>query len=121
MADKGRGNPKDLSYSQRNKSAEKQVASYSLKHLTFPPLGSLSNVILLDFAKAFDKLPHQRLLNKLKYYRIRGCTLHWIGSFLSDKKQRALVEGMSSDIADMNFGVPRGTLMGPHIIPCQHQ
>jgi hypothetical protein len=40
------------------------------------------DIILLDFSKAFDKVPHKRLLNKLNYYGIRSNTLQWIYSFL---------------------------------------
>ena len=46
------------------------------------------NVILLDFAKAFDKVPHQRLLYKLSFYGIRGDTLKWIEAFLGHRKQQ---------------------------------
>ena len=75
--------------------------------------GKQIDVILLDFAKAFDKVPHQRLLHKFHYYGIRGSTLNWIESFLSDRKQHVLVEGTMSSVADVDSGVPQGTLMGP--------
>lgn len=84
-----------------------QDLTYSLSN------GNQIESILLDFAKAFDKLPHQRRLYKLNYYGIRGCTLHWIESFLSDRKRRLLIEGMSSNIADVNSGVPQDTVLGP--------
>ena len=74
--------------------------------------GNQIEFILLHFATAFDKVPHQCLLHKQNYYGIRDCTLHWIGSFLSDRKRRVLVKGMSSNIADVNSGVPKGTVMG---------
>jgi hypothetical protein len=48
------------------------------------------DIILLDFSKAFDKVPHKKLLNKLDYYGIRSNTLQWIYSFLHDRKQPAL-------------------------------
>ena len=49
--------------------------------------GEQVDVILLDFAKAFDKVPHSRLLYKLDYYGIRDQTNTWIKAFLSDRKQ----------------------------------
>ena len=49
------------------------------------------DAILLDFAKAFDKVPHKRLLSKLTSYGITGNTHNWITSFLSNRKQRVSV------------------------------
>lgn len=46
------------------------------------------DVILLDFSKAFDRVPHQRLLAKLNYYGIGGHTNFWIRAFLSNRTQR---------------------------------
>ena len=51
------------------------------------------DVILLDFAKAFDKVPFQRLLLKLNYYCIRDNTFKWIPSFLHERTKQVLVEG----------------------------
>ena len=59
------------------------------------------DVILLDFSKAFDRVPHQRLLHKLECYRVRGDTIHWIQSFLSYRKQEVLLEGVTSAEADV--------------------
>ena len=71
------------------------------------------DVILLDFAKAFDKVPHQRLLHKLDYYGVRNSTLCWIESFLHHRKQLVLLNGTKSSEADVLYGVPQGTVLGP--------
>ena len=71
------------------------------------------DVILLDFAKAFDKVPFQRLLLKLNFYGIRDNTLQWISSFLHGRTQQVLVEGSTSEKLDVLSGVPQGTVLGP--------
>ena len=71
------------------------------------------DIILLDFAKAFDKVPHQRLLHKLSYYGVRGENLQWVESFLRNRKQRVLLDGKESAQADVTSGVPQGTVNGP--------
>ena len=71
------------------------------------------DIILLDFAKAFDKVPHQRLLYKLNYYGVRGPTLQWVQSFLSQRTQQVLLDGSCSSQADVISGVPQGTVLGP--------
>jgi len=71
------------------------------------------DAILLDFSKAFDKVPHQRLAQKLHHYGIRGNLLHWVQSFLSDRSQRVLVEGHTSASASVTSGVPQGSVLGP--------
>ena len=71
------------------------------------------DVILLDFAKAFDKVPHQRLLQKLDYYGVRGHTKNWIASFLEKRQQQVLLDGVRSSPAEVLSGVPQGTVLGP--------
>ena len=61
------------------------------------------DAILLDFAKAFDKVPHTRLLSKLTSYGIAGNTHNMITSFLSNRKQRVSVNGALSDITYGQF------------------
>ena len=55
-----------------------------------------SDLIQMDFAKAFDKVPHKRLLYKLRWYDITGNIHRWIKSFLTDRSQKVIIEGVSS-------------------------
>ena len=69
--------------------------------------------MFLDYSKAFDKVPHKRLLHKLKFYGIRESTNQWISSFLENRTQLVLVDGKASPSAPVLSGVPQGTVLGP--------
>jgi len=75
--------------------------------------GIQTDMVVLDFSKAFDLVPHQRLLKKLGHYGIRGSTHRWISSFLSSRTQQVIVEGATSDQVPVVSGVPHGTVLGP--------
>ena len=64
-----------------------------------------TDVIIVDFAKAFDKVPHRRLLYKLDYYGIRGSTHKWISSWLSERSQKFVLDGQASDPVPVLSGV----------------
>ena len=68
---------------------------------------------ILDFSKAFDKVPHRRLAVKLNYYGIRGNLLTWIESFLQNRSQLVVVDGHYSSPITVSSGVPQGTVLGP--------
>lgn len=71
------------------------------------------DVIFLDYAKAFDKVPHQRLLAQLGTLGIRNNIMSWLRSFLTDRKQQVIVGDKVSEWSDVHSGVPQGTVLGP--------
>ena len=78
----------------------------------------LTHAIFLDFKKAFDKVSHKKLCDKLATYGIRGKTLEWIIDFLSNRTQKVLVGGKISDPVNVMSGVPQGTVLGPLLFIC---
>ena len=74
--------------------------------------GNSAHTVFLDFAKAFDSVPHQRLILKPESIGIRGKLLQWIRNFLLDRYQRVLIDGQSSDWEPVSSGVPQGSILG---------
>ena len=75
--------------------------------------GDPIDVVYTDFAKAFDRVPHQRLLQKMKSLGIVGNTLNWVKSFLSGRRQRVRVENQYSLWKAVMSGIPQGSVLGP--------
>ena len=71
------------------------------------------DMAVLDFSKAFDTVPHDRLLGKLAFYGITGPVLNWTTAFLKNREQRVVVDGEQSKSAAVDSGVPQGTVLGP--------
>jgi len=71
------------------------------------------HTIYTDFQKAFDKVPHRKLLLKLENYGIGDKLLNWIANFLSKRKQFVTIEDKKSNECEVLSGVPQGSVLGP--------
>ena len=75
--------------------------------------GNYACGIFVDFQKVFDTVDHHILLKKLEYYGVRGISNKWFASCLSNRKQFLSINGNKSHMADVKFGVPQGSILGP--------
>eukprot|EP00923_Selenidium_pygospionis_P018701 GHVN01032654.1.p1 GENE.GHVN01032654.1~~GHVN01032654.1.p1 ORF type:complete len:217 (-),score=18.24 GHVN01032654.1:557-1207(-) len=93
----------------------------TLTKLLIPPARALKNrdlrvsqmLIYLDFTKAFDIIPHGRLLYKLRMLGVGGSALLWVANWLTDRKQRVKLNQVHSDWYDVTSSVCQGTVLGP--------
>ena len=98
---------------QSNMSTEyavNQVLNYIVESLEKNEIGVC---IFLDFAKAFDTVNHEILLDKLEHYGIRGVALNWIKNYLNNRMQCTEIGDTQSELELIKCGVPQGSVLGP--------
>ena len=77
-----------------------------------------TDIGILDFSKAFDTVPHQKLLHKLENYGIRGSLHTWLSNFLTKRTMKVVIDSTSSNECPVISGVPQGTVLGPILFLC---
>ena len=106
--------PYDLQHGFRSaRSCETQLVSFIQELARSTNKNLQTDIIVMDFAKAFDKVPHKRPLYKLKYYGITNNTLNWIQDFLSLRRQTVILDDIHLDKIQVTSGVPQGNVLGP--------
>ena len=102
---------------RHNRSCETQLVSFINDLAKSYDNGKQTDVILMDIAKAFDTVPHNRLRHKLQWYGIIGNAYQWISSFLSDRHQKVVIDNVSSDsVPVVSAWCPSGNCCGPYTI-----
>ena len=98
---------------RHNRSCVTQLIQYVHFLASTLDIGGQVDTIYLDMAKAFDRVPHQKLLYKLRFFGFRDPLLSWIEDYLTNRRHRVTIEGMVSQWKSVTSGVPQGSLIGP--------
>ena len=92
-----------------------QLLSHFDEILSILEVGNNADIVYLDFAKAFDKVDINLVIEKIKCLGIGGKIIEWITSFLKNRQQYVLVDGVLSHPSPVISGVPQGSVLGPLI------
>ena len=98
---------------QKQKSTEDAIMDLNTKIINAMEEKQHSCAVFLDFAKAFDTVNHNILINKLHHYGIRGPAFSWLQSYLSNREQCVNIGYVKSKLTQVKHGVPQGSILGP--------
>ena len=98
---------------RRGRSCETQLLELVEELTTNLESSKQTDVLIMDFSKAFNKVNHSLLLHKLQRYGVQGTTNTWIANFLNNRRQAVVVSGASSHFMNVMSGVPQGSVLGP--------
>lgn len=94
-------------------STESAITMFVEKTKCLLDRNSCVGAVFLDLKRAFDTVDHQILLTKLSEFNFSAQGLNWFGSYIADRKQCVVVDGVKSPYLDFPVGVPQGSILGP--------